>query len=75
VALARALAVGADVIVLDEPFTGLDAEAKNQALRYVRERCLARTTVLVTHDPVEAAALDARVVTLAAPRAPEPQAP
>jgi NitT/TauT family transport system ATP-binding protein len=44
----------ADLIVLDEPFKGLDTEAKALVMAYVRERCDGRTTLLITHDPAEA---------------------
>lgn len=64
VAIARALAVGADLVVLDEPFTGLDADTKPAVMDYVRERLAGRTAVLITHDPVEAELLGARVVRL-----------
>jgi len=64
VAIARALAVEAPFMVLDEPFTGLDAETKPAVMDYVRERLSASTALLVTHDPAEASALGARVVTL-----------
>lgn len=64
VAIARALAVSAPFVVLDEPFTGLDADTKPAVIEYVRERLSGRTAVLITHDPAEASALGARVVTL-----------
>lgn len=84
VVLVRALLAGADLVVLDEPFTGLDVDAKVLAREYVRERCAGRTTLLITHDVDDAAALGARVVRLGgAPRgrsdgsewAPPPHAP
>jgi len=64
VAIARALAVRADLVILDEPFTGLDAEAKPLVMEYVRERLEGRTAVLITHDPSEVEFLGARVVRL-----------
>ncbi|MFD5868192.1 molybdate ABC transporter permease subunit [Corynebacterium sp. NPDC060344] len=57
VALARALAADTDAILLDEPFAALDA-ASAAALRGVLHRRLrGRTTLLVTHDPVDVATL------------------
>jgi NitT/TauT family transport system ATP-binding protein len=64
VAIARAMIVDADLVVLDEPFTGLDVDAKPLVLAYVKERALGRTVLLITHDRSEARALGARVVTL-----------
>jgi molybdate transport system ATP-binding protein len=66
VALARAFAMDPRVLLLDEPFSALDAGVKRDLLAEVHER-LAREhipTVLVTHDAEEAAALGDRVVLL-----------
>lgn len=65
VAIVRALVADADLVVLDEPFKGLDTEARVLLLELVRERCAGRTVLLVTHDRADAEALGARVVTLA----------
>lgn len=64
VAIARALAADADLLVLDEPFTGLDSAARATVVSDVVRRCAGRTVLLVTHDPAEAAAFRAAVVTL-----------
>lgn len=64
VAIARALAVDAPFVVLDEPFTGLDADTKPAVMDYVRERLSGRTALLITHDAADASFLGARVVTL-----------
>lgn len=65
VAIVRALMAEADLLVLDEPFKGLDAEAKTVLMSYVRERCAGRTTLLITHDPTEASWFGARMIELA----------
>jgi NitT/TauT family transport system ATP-binding protein len=70
VALVRALAPGADLVVLDEPFTGLDVAGRAAVVAWMRERLVGRTALLVTHDPAEAAAFDAPVVHLGGPPAP-----
>jgi molybdate transport system permease protein len=59
VALARALAVEPRVLLLDEPFTGLDAPVRDRLRRDLRrlQRDGALSTVIVTHDPEEAAML------------------
>lgn len=64
VAIARALAVGADLVILDEPFTGIDADAKPAVMEYVRERLAGRIGLLISHDPAEVEFLGARVVRL-----------
>ena len=62
VAIVRALAGTADLVVLDEPYAGLDVEGKPAVQEYVRERVTGRTTLLITHDSDEAAWLGAREV-------------
>jgi len=64
VAIVRSLVAPADVVVLDEPFKGLDAAARERLIAIVRERCAGRTLLLITHDVAEAHALGATVVTL-----------
>lgn len=64
VAIARAMAARSDLVVLDEPFTGLDAETKPAVMAYVRERIAGRTAVLITHDPAEVEFFAARIVRL-----------
>ena len=57
VALARALAVPAELLLLDEPFTGLDGEAKRIAARCISNALAAHpptTLLLTTHDEEEA---------------------
>ncbi|MGV9189113.1 ABC transporter permease [Arcanobacterium canis] len=56
VAIARAMATDPDVVLLDEPFAGLD-EYTTDRVRQGFQRRLSHahvTTVLVTHDPVDA---------------------
>jgi iron(III) transport system ATP-binding protein len=66
VALARALAPKPAVILLDEPFSNLDAELRASVRTDVRE-ILARanaTAILVTHDQEEALSLADRVAVM-----------
>ena len=66
VALARALAPGTDLVLLDEPFSALDAELRGQVRMEVKA-LLDRagvTSVLVTHDQTEALSLAERVAVL-----------
>jgi ABC-type Fe3+/spermidine/putrescine transport system ATPase subunit/ABC-type sulfate transport system permease component len=57
--LARALAGDPRVVLLDEPFSALDAPVRSELRRELRrlQREVNLSTVLVTHDPEEAAML------------------
>ena len=51
VALARALLFPSPLVLLDEPFKGLDADTRARAAGFARPLLAGRTTLLVTHDP------------------------
>jgi molybdate transport system permease protein len=59
VGLARALAFRPRLVLLDEPFSALDAPVREELRRELRrlQREAGLSTVLVTHDPEEAALL------------------
>ncbi len=65
-ALARALAPGNSIVVLDEPFSNLDVEVRlklRSQLSDVLSSCSA-SGILVTHDPEEALAICDRVAVM-----------
>lgn len=70
VAVGRALLSNPRALLLDEPLTGLHAEARTQVLDYLRrlKQELRVFTVLVTHQADEVGALADEVVRLAAGR-------
>ncbi len=51
VSILRALLAEFDVLFLDEPFKGLDAETYLKVTAYVQEEIRGRTAILVSHDP------------------------
>ena len=65
-ALARALAIKPEVLLLDEPFAALDAQVRGELRTWVRnlQRELGITTILVTHDQSEAMEVADRLVIL-----------
>ncbi len=66
VSLARAFAMRPDTLLLDEPFASLDREAaaRMQALLLDLLRDHPARLLIVTHDPMEAARLATRIITL-----------
>ncbi|MCV2889784.1 ABC transporter ATP-binding protein [Ruegeria aquimaris] len=57
VALARTLMEDKPVVLLDEPFSALDARTRADMQELAAELLAGRTVLLVTHDPAEAARL------------------
>ena len=64
VALARTLMEDRPVVLLDEPFSALDARLRSEMQDLAAETLAGRTVLLVTHDPGEAARLGDRVFLL-----------
>jgi len=66
VGVARALATGADLLLMDEPFGALDAITRDelQAMLLELQQRLNKTIVFVTHDLFEAIRLADRIVVL-----------
>ena len=66
VALARALAPRPDVLLLDEPFTALDAGLRVTLRNEVRDllTSLSTTSIMVTHDQEEALSIADRVAVM-----------
>lgn len=58
VEIARALLCPGDAVILDEPFTGLDAAARDATAAAVLDLLDSRTLLLATHDVADAQALD-----------------
>ena len=70
VALARALAADPEVLLLDEPLSAQDVEARGAARRALADAMAGfeGVALIVTHDPIEALTLAARVAVLEAGR-------
>lgn len=65
VSLARAVAFPSDLIVLDEPFTGLDQATKEKVIAFVLRHRAGRTLLVATHGEDDARLLGAERVNLA----------
>jgi len=64
VCLVRALRADAEVIALDEPFTGIDADALPEVMAYVRDRIAGLDVILITHDPAQASFFGGEIIQL-----------
>ena len=50
VAIVRACAIPSDVLIMDEPFTGLDDKSREAAIAYIRDKQGTGPLVITTHD-------------------------
>ena len=66
VAIVRAMLPESDIIIMDEPFKGLDEELKKQVIDYVKYKTKGKTVIIITHDKEEVDALSAELITLIA---------
>ncbi|WP_170335709.1 ABC transporter ATP-binding protein [Ruegeria arenilitoris] len=64
VALARTLMEDRPIVLLDEPFSALDARTRADMQDLAAEALQGRTVLLVTHDPAEAARLGQTIVVM-----------
>ena len=64
VSIIRALINDNDIIIMDEPFKGLDESLKKQIIRYIKANTNNKTVIVITHEKDEAAELGAIVTTM-----------
>ena len=67
VAIARAVCYNADILLMDEPFKGLDPALKTGVMDYVKKYTAGKTVIYVTHDPAEAEYMGGEIVQLPGP--------
>lgn len=61
-AIGRALIFDADILIMDEPFKGLDKELYRKVMEEVLEKTKNKTLILVTHSTEEAKLLNADII-------------
>ena len=64
VCLLRALLTPSDMLLLDEPFSGLDEDSRKKAVALIQKYRNGRTLFVSTHDSRDAARLDAEIISL-----------
>lgn len=64
VAIVRALSVPYDMIIMDEPFTGLDENTKLSVIRYIKEKTHDKLVIISTHQEEDVALLGGTLMTL-----------
>lgn len=64
VAIARAICFDAPLVIMDEPFKGLDAALREKAIAYVKRHTAGKTLIVVTHDDADVQLLGGRLITL-----------
>ena len=64
VALARTLMEERPIVLLDEPFSALDARVRAEMQELAAQHLQGKTILLVTHDPAEAARLGESILVL-----------
>ena len=50
VAIVRACCITSDMLILDEPFTGLDSENRNKVIEYIRQKQGRNPLLITAHD-------------------------
>lgn len=58
-AFMRAMMAASDIVIMDEPFTGLDPATKNLVIEYLLAHSNNRLFLIATHDPSDIKKLDA----------------
>ena len=54
VAISRAILADGDLIIMDEPFKGLDEETRQNTINFVSKYTKSKTLIVITHSPGEA---------------------
>ena len=63
-AIVRALCAPSDLVIMDEPFTGLDEDTRNRVIQLIRNCLGKRTLLLVTHQEEDAEKLKGKIIKL-----------
>lgn len=64
VAIVRSMLADGNLILMDEPFKGLDMECKRQVIEYIKEEAKGKTLIVVTHEAEDVVQLEAEIIQL-----------
>ena len=64
VAILRAILAPSEIILMDEPFTGLDADTRQLTIDLVKELCAGKLLIVATHSEDDAELLGAKIIHL-----------
>jgi NitT/TauT family transport system ATP-binding protein len=64
VAIVRALLAQSDLVIMDEPFKGLDDILKKKVIEYVKQKTKGKTVIIVTHDKEDLLLLQGNLITM-----------
>ncbi len=63
-AICRAILADYDLLLMDEPFTGLDDDTRQKVIQYILEKTRGKLVILSTHQEQDIGALGARLINL-----------
>lgn len=66
VAILRAILAPSNILIMDEPFKGLDSNTKELMMTMVKEKASDKTMILITHDISEAQFFNCRSIDISA---------
>ena len=72
-AICRAMTAHSDLIIMDEPFTGLDEDTKKPVIEYIKSRQRARLLLVSTHQEEDVELLGGELVRMERLRAAAPR--
>ncbi len=64
VSILRAILAPSEIILMDEPFTGLDADTKQLTIDLIKELCAGKLLIIATHAEEDAELLGAKLIHL-----------